>query len=179
MPAPSPGGRFQGLVYRAHNPRWAYAPTSGEGAARHGGRFNRPGVPALYTSLDPKTAWMEAQQGMPFKAQPMTLVAYRVDCECIPDLTAPGTLTDLEVSGSLLACPWEDLADRGETPPTWRLADELIGRGAQGILVPSYAPGTTPAERNLVIWSWSDAPPCRVEAIDDLARLPQDAASWR
>ncbi|EGV18415.1 RES family NAD+ phosphorylase [Thiocapsa marina] len=83
------GARFAGLVYRAHHPRWAYAPTACDGAARRGGRFNRPGRPALYTSLTPQTAWSEAQQGMPFKAQPMTLVAYRVDCSRIVRLVDP------------------------------------------------------------------------------------------
>src|SRR5208283_3004562 len=64
--------RLQGLVYRAHNPRWAFSPTSGEGAARHGGRFNPVGVPALYMSRRMETAWLEAQQGFAFKAQPLT-----------------------------------------------------------------------------------------------------------
>lgn len=45
------------------------------------------GVPALYTSLRLETAWLEAQQGLPFKAQPMTLCDYGVDCEDIADLT--------------------------------------------------------------------------------------------
>jgi RES domain-containing protein len=36
--------RLTGLVYRAHNPRWSFAPYSGEGAARYGGRFNPVGV---------------------------------------------------------------------------------------------------------------------------------------
>nr|WP_245682169.1 RES domain-containing protein [Halomonas gudaonensis] len=35
-----------------HVPRWAYAPTSGAGAAEHGGRLNRPGLPALYLALE-------------------------------------------------------------------------------------------------------------------------------
>lgn len=65
--------RFIGLVYRAHNPRWAFAPNSGEGAALTGGRFNPPGVLALYTSLRFEIAWLEAQQAFPFKAQPMTM----------------------------------------------------------------------------------------------------------
>ncbi|BBP02923.1 hypothetical protein TPL01_13480 [Sulfuriferula plumbiphila] len=34
-------------VYRMHAPKWAVAPTSGAGAAKHGGRVNRPGVGTL------------------------------------------------------------------------------------------------------------------------------------
>jgi RES domain-containing protein len=30
--------------YRFNTPRWSYRPTSGAGAAKVGGRFNRPGV---------------------------------------------------------------------------------------------------------------------------------------
>ena len=94
-----PSITFQGIVYRAHHPRWAYAPESGEGASRHGGRFNRPGTPALYTALRPETAWLEAQQGFAFKAQPMTMCAYDVDCADILDLTSHVTI------GALAICP--------------------------------------------------------------------------
>ncbi|WP_462331402.1 RES family NAD+ phosphorylase [Thiohalocapsa halophila] len=168
---------FDGLVYRAHNPRWAYLPSSGEGAARHGGRFNRRGLPALYTSLDITTAWLEAQQGLPFKAQPMTLVAYRVQCEPITDLTDPAALAAADIDPAALACPWEDLASRGLTPPSWQLADALIGAGLAGALVPSFAPASNPPPEapsrcNLVLWRWSDTPPCLVSVIDDFGRLP-------
>jgi len=40
------------IFYRFNTPRWAYRPTSGAGAAKVGGRFNRPGVDALYLSRD-------------------------------------------------------------------------------------------------------------------------------
>lgn len=173
-----PARAFAGLVFRAHNPRWAYAPTSGEGAARHGGRFNPRGMPALYTALDPKTAWMEAQQGMPFKAQPLTLVAYRVDCERIVDLTDPAVQAALGIGEEVLASPWEDLASRGLTPPTWDMAKALTHGGYHGGLVPSFAPGTGEGDRNLVLWRWSDAAPCHVTVIDDFGRLPKDDASW-
>lgn len=174
---------FSGQVYRAHHPGLAYLPISGEGAARHGGRFNRKGVAALYTALDPTTAWMEAQQGFPFKAQPMTLVGYRVRCDALIDLTDPRTLAAAGIDPADLGCPWEDLAERGLEPPTWRLADALIAADLQGALVPSFAPGDNPAPggapmRNLVFWRWSDTPPCVVTVIDDFGRLPQDAASW-
>jgi RES domain-containing protein len=122
---------------------------------------------------------MEAQQGFPFKAQPMTLVAYRVDCAAVLDLTAPEVTEGLGFDARTLACPWEDLASGGRTPPTWDLAERLIADGCQGVLVQSYARGADPGHLNLVLWSWGDRAPCRVQAIDDFARLPRDDASWR
>ena len=179
MSAATLARRFAGTVFRARNPRWAYAPTSGAGAARFGGRFNRPGRPTLYTALSPKTAWMEAQQGFPFKAQPMTLVAYRVACGSVVDLTDGGVIGVLGVKPASLARPWEDLAARHQVPPTWDLAERLISMGCHGALVPSFAPGTDPGDLNLVLWTWSDGTTCRVEVVDDFARLPRDDASWR
>ena len=162
--------RFTGRVYRAHHPMWAGDALSGMGAARHGGRFNRVGTPALYTSSDPMTAWAEAQQAFPFKPQPMTLVAYDVDCERMVDLTRPSVLGELGFSSGDLACGWEGLADLGTTPPTWKLADRLIGKNVSGVVVPSYAPGAGVGATNAVFWRTEGA--CRVEVIDDFRRLP-------
>ena len=81
--------RLTGTVYRAHNPRWSFAPDLGEGAAVTGGRFNRIGLAALYTARRFETAWLEAQRAFPFKAQPMTLCAYGVDCDDVLDLADP------------------------------------------------------------------------------------------
>ena len=83
---------------------WAFTPLSGDGAKTHGGQFNRSGKSALYTSLDSITAWMEAQQGFPFKPQPMTLVAYHVDCADIAELNDPQILQAMEYSPADLAC---------------------------------------------------------------------------
>lgn len=49
-------------AYRVLHPKWAFSPTSGEGAAKYGGRANRPGIAALYLSLDPETALAEYKQ---------------------------------------------------------------------------------------------------------------------
>jgi RES domain-containing protein len=43
-------------AFRVHDPKWSFAPVSGAGAARFGGRANRPGVDALYLSLELETA---------------------------------------------------------------------------------------------------------------------------
>lgn len=172
--------RLTGLVYRAHHPRWAFDPASGQGAAVHGGRFNPKGMEALYTARRLETAWLEAQQGFPFKAQPMTMCAYEVDCEDVVDLTDPSELDRLGIAPSDLSAPWEDLASRGKIPPTWALTRLLVKEGAAGILVPSYAPSAVAnADINAVFWRWSAAPPHQVRVIDDIGRLPTDDSSWR
>jgi len=171
--------RFHGTVWRAHHPRWSFAPTSGEGAARFGGRFNRPGLPALYTSLRLETAWLEAQQGFPFKSQPMTVCAYEVDCDDVVDLTEATNCSALGVKPADLACAWEDFATRGKAPPSWVLADHLIAAGHAAIIVPSFASGATDNDANLVFWRWSGDPPHQVRVIDDDGRLPRNDLSWR
>jgi RES domain-containing protein len=170
--------RLTGLVYRAHHPRWAFSPLSGDGAARHGGRFNPTGVPALYTSRRMQTAWLEAQQAFPFKAQPLTLSAYDVDCADAADLTDPAGRAAFGATAEALACPWEALADRRETPPSWDLAQRLRARGIAAIIVPSFAAGATADDVNVVFWRWGPAPPHRLAVIDDEHRLPRDQSAW-
>lgn len=171
--------RLTGFVYRAHNPRRAFAPESGAGAATEGGRFNPVGMPALYTSLRFETAWLEAQQAFPFKAQPMTLCAYEVDCEDVLDLTDAATRLAYGIARADLGCPWKDLATRGIRPPSWSLTERLAEAGIAGIMVPSFARGAVVEDVNVVFWDWAADPPRRVRVIDDDRRLPRDARSWR
>ena len=171
--------RLTGFVYRAHNPRWAFAPESGVGAATEGGRFNRVGMPALYTSLRFETAWLEAQQAFPFKAQPMTLCAYEVDCEDVLDLTDPTVCSAHGITWADIACPWKDLSTRGIRPPSWSISERLVAAGTAGVIVPSFARGAVSADINAVFWNWATNPPHQVRAIDDDRRLPRDARSWR
>ena len=44
------------VFHRFLTPKWAFVPLSGVGAAIDGGRFNRPGVEALYLSRTARTA---------------------------------------------------------------------------------------------------------------------------
>ena len=73
-------------AYRMHTPRWATDPTSGAGAALHGGRANRKGLAALYLSLDSTTAVAEYQQ-LSKLMPPGPLVSYTVRLESIVDFS--------------------------------------------------------------------------------------------
>ncbi|WP_422620224.1 RES domain-containing protein [Rhodoferax ferrireducens] len=65
-------------------PRWAVAPTSGAGAAKHGGRANRPGVEALYLAMETETAVREYQQ-VSTLLPPGTLTSYRLTAAPVVD----------------------------------------------------------------------------------------------
>jgi RES domain-containing protein len=97
--------KFQGLVYRAHDPRWSFKPLSGDGAAVHGGRFNPKGTPALYLSLDPMTAIKEAAQGFARKFEPYVLCTYEIDCEEVIALRNEDERSAAGVGMDALACP--------------------------------------------------------------------------
>lgn len=170
--------KLETLAYRAHHPGWAFDPLSGAGAARHGGRFNAKGAPALYTSLSWQTAWTEVQQAFPYKTQPVTICTYAVACEDVEDLSDAATLERLGIKPSALSAPWEDQMHRGQTPVTWSIAERLRDAGTAAIIVPSFASAATIAMKNLVFWDWSDTPPHQVKVIDDEGRLPLDRSSW-
>ena len=163
--------RFRGLVYRAHNPQWSWTPLSGEGARRHGGRFNRRGLPALYTSLTPLVAIREAQPlGRPM--QPLTLCAYEVDAEPVFDGMDDERRRALSVLDSHLHCPaWEAEMLAGGIPASQALADRLIAAGYVGMRVRSFAIGASADDLNLVMWRWGSERPARVVLIDDEGRL--------
>ena len=167
------GFRYRGIVYRGHNPRWQHAPESGEGAARHGGRWNPVGVPALYTSERFETAWLEAQQGFPFKTQPLTLCAYEVDCGPMLDLCDPAVQARVHPAPeSWMHEAWLDRKLRKEPVVAWEIAAQLIAEGFTGIRVPSRAKGATARDINIVFWKWTRQVPTRVCVIDDEKRLP-------
>ena len=163
--------RFRGTVYRAHNPHWAWTPLSGEGASRHGGRLNRRGVPALYTSLSPLTAIREAQPlGRPM--QPLTLCAYAVDAEPVFDALDPARCREIGVAGTDLSCPtWEAEMLAGRVASSQALADRLIAMGNVGMRVSSFAAGVVEDDVNLVLWRWGSTRPARAVLIDDEGRL--------
>ena len=170
--------RFQGTCFRAHDPKWAFSPISGAGAALKGGRFNPVGVPALYLALTLSGMFKEMGHGFGHRFDPLTVCSYDVDMEDVTDLR---TEVDRKAAGielDDLACAWaHDLALR-RRPASWNVVENLIKRGVAGILVPSFAVGARPGMDNLVLWTWGADLPHRVRVHDPDGRLPKDQSSW-
>ncbi len=171
--------RFAGTCYRAHDPRWAFKPISGEGAAIRGARFNPKGVPALYLSLSIVTAVKEANQGLAHRIDPCVLCSYDVDCDDIVDLRTPESRAGARIRHQDMACAWMNFLAEGRQPPSWSVYERLVARAAAGILTPSFAPGADEADQNLVLWDWGEESPHRVAVNDPAGRLPRDQLSWR
>ena len=170
--------RFQGLCYRAHDPRWSFTPLSGDGAAIHGGRFNPKGRPALYLALDPMTAIKEAAQGFARKFEPYILCTYEVDCEDVIDLRSEAKRRAAGVHEDDVASAWFAEAAAGREPASWRLAKRPIDAGAAGMLAPSFVRGASPADANLILWDWRGYAPYKVAVFDPSGRLPKNQLSW-
>ena len=175
--------RVQRTVIRAAKPRWSYLPTSGEGAARRGGRFNRIGEPALYTSLTHETATREVRFSL--NQEPYTFYFLSVDCHHIIDLTDRETRQALGLSWDALANDnWESEMHRGQEPSTHAVTTRLKADGYSGILVNSFASDATPDDINLVLWTWDEVERLPAEsksAVMVLSRddLPQNDTSWQ
>lgn len=154
-------------------PKWAHEPLSGAGAALRGGRYNPPGIPALYMSEDFSTAIAEYEQDLGIR--PGTLCAYDVDCRRAVDLTDYQTLEALGVDRTELCAPWQHIAFvEKKTPRMWRVAKRLISEDVDAVRVPS----AQAAGCNLVLWRWNVEGAAKVVALDPLNDLPKDQSSW-
>jgi RES domain-containing protein len=166
------------VCYRAHDPKWAFTPTSGAGAAIHGGRFNPKGVEALYLALTLEGAFLEINQGFALKFAPCTMCSYDVDCNDLADLRTEDGRQQHSVNFNDLACAWFSLAAAGTAPPSWQVARRLMDEGFAGVLVPSFAVGARSDWANLVLWQWSEQLPHRITVYDPHQQLPINQRSW-
>ena len=163
-------------LFRAHTPAWASRPTSGAGAAVKGGRFNREGTQALYLSLDEMTALREYQQTSSF-LPPCTMCSYTVALRDLVDLRQLDASEAWDELWQDWREDWRHLKfDQHIEPPTWVLADMVVGHGHTGILFPSqtHAGGT-----NVVVYLDHLKGDNSIRVNDPDERLPRDQASWK
>lgn len=164
-----------GNYYRYLTPKWAYLPLSGAGATRGGGRFNRPGVEALYLSAEPDTALAEYRQGS-ILPNPATLAAYQIELAEVVDLSAGYDPAHYSALWAEWGCDWRWIARvEHKTPPSWRLGDEAISSGARALLFPStHRAGGT----NLVVFNANLTAGDRLAVHDPDGMLPKNQRSW-
>lgn len=168
--------RLDGFAaFRMHLPKWAVAPTSGAGAAQHGGRVNRPGVSALYLSLDVETAVKEYQQ-VSTLVPPGTLVSYLVTVAPVADFRSGFDALAWGPIWEDFYCDWRELwFNQRIEPPSWVIGDEAIAAGAKGILFPSrLAVGGT----NLVLFPDGFSSSDSLSVFDPTHNLPVNQDSW-
>lgn len=161
-------------LFRAHTPQWASAPLSGAGAAKQGGRLNRPGVNALYLATNEATAIAEYKQDSALMP-PLTLASYRAEIASVVDFRdgyVPGLWDPLWQD---LNCNWRGLIMLdGVDPPSWSLSDMVLAAGHCGVLFPS----TRSNGVNLVVYTDALGPKESLVVHDPNNALPKDRSSW-
>lgn len=148
---------------------------SGAGAAKHGGRANRPGVEALYLALDTETAVREYQQ-VSSLLPPGTLTSYQLTVEPVADFTAGYDASVWPPIWEDFYCDWRELwFNQRIEPPSWIVGDMVIAAGGKGILFPSQARvGGT----NLVLFVNALTATDSLQVYDPGRSLPQNQDSW-
>jgi RES domain-containing protein len=129
-------------------------------------------------SLDIMTSVGECTPGLTNRLQPLTMCEYDVDCEDIADLRGAASQSRYGVTREELECPWLSYLLAGKEAPSWLAADRIKSSGHTGIIVPSFVPGATEANSNLVLSKWSQDLPHKVDVYDPSGRLPRNQLWW-
>ncbi|UPG95097.1 RES family NAD+ phosphorylase [Luteibacter aegosomatissinici] len=149
--------------YRVIAPRYATTPRSGMGAARKGGRFNRPGQEALYLALDEATALAEYKQDNPW-LPPGTICTFFLNNMNLADLSAGYEAAHWPPLWADFAIDWRsEWFGSHVEPPTWYMSDDVVAAGLDGIIFPSQA---HPGGRNLVVYRSSERPASDLQVYD-------------
>lgn len=163
------------IVYRMHTPKWASLPVSGAGAAKHGGRANRPGIAALYLAFEVETAIQEYKQVSTLLG-PGTLVTYGLSVAPIIDFRK-GYQSELwSPLWEEFFCDWRELwFNQRIEPPSWVLGDAAIKAGCKGVIFPSRV---CPGGNNVVIYCDQLQAADKIEVYDPTGSLPKNQDSW-
>lgn len=139
IPAVTLGKAEEEAYYRVITPAYAGAPLSGAGAARQGGRFNRPGQEALYLSMDEATALTEYKQDNPW-LPPGTICTFFIRGLRVADFSSGFEPEKWPLLWSDFSVDWRaEWFGKSIEPPTWYMADDVVAEGLDGILFPSQA----------------------------------------
>jgi RES domain-containing protein len=131
--------KLDAVVYRALSIKYYKAAFSAKGARLNAGRFNRPGISALYVALEPDTAIMEYYQSDP--PRPCVLVPAYMEVKALVDIR--GKLGRWRQDWRAWESDWRAARDAhigGDLKAdceSWRCGDDAINRNFSGIIFPS------------------------------------------
>lgn len=163
---------LEGVVFRSVGLRYATGEDflGGHGASLYGGRWNPPGLRAVYASGSPITAVKEAYQSfLHYGFQPQTLkarvlVALRFHLHRVLDLQSAEVLMQLRVGpAALVAEGWQEAIGKGEAVLTQDLGQLACELGWEALCVPS---AQDPEGWNLVLFPQTLLPESWVEVVD-------------
>jgi len=176
---------FDGSIYRSAGVRYANEEDflSGVGSFTFGGRWNRPGMAAIYGSLDILTAVKESYQAFfdygfsPENIKPRVFAGAAVQLQRVLDLSSAGIRRRIGFSlAELLDEDWGAIQNQGDE--SWT---QVIGRGCrnagfEGIIAPSAR--DRPKGKNLIYF------PDRLESgshatLLGKGDLPPHPSEWR
>jgi RES domain-containing protein len=107
---------------------------------------------------------------------PGTLVSYQVEVDPVADFRGGFDSRHWSPNWALLNCKWRALwFDQRVEPPSWALADEVIGAGGKGVLFRSTI---RPDGVNLVLHVEFLSNADRIKTHDPSGVLPKNQKSW-
>lgn len=140
---------IDGVFFRAVDERCRDRALSGSRAT---GRFSPPSTPTLYLSSSRAgvAAAMIAHEAD--RAAPLAVLSFRVHATHIADLRDSDAMQLFGIDPALASEPWQELIEKGETPPSWTVRETLEDHGAFGLIDPSRkAPGLW----HLTLFTWN------------------------
>jgi RES domain-containing protein len=147
---------FKSTAFRSAIPCYATETDllSGYGSRKFGGRWNTPGLAAIYASLTPETAMAEtiahaSYYGWPVQSiMPRTFVAISFSLKRVLDLTDGDIRRRLAFSQKrIIETDWRADMAAGNVAFTQLLGQAAVDIGIEGLLVPSAA---DPSGENIV-----------------------------
>ena len=162
---------WSGVIFRSVSPRYA-RPTdivSGYGSYRAGGRWNAPGIYAIYGSIEPGLA---VDESFNFLLQhfgwqnrdipPRMVVGIRVSLHAVLDLTNPANVSEQSNLEELLSEDWRKM--NGEHRES---RSQAFGRVVADLGEGLLAPSRIRTGENLVIYPRSLRPESRIEVLGE------------
>lgn len=145
--------------------RDAFPPLSTRGSRLLGGRFNPPGLPALYLAETPELA---VREGTQFEADagfkpfaPHRLVCVEVSLQRVVDLSTESAVQTAGLSVEHLRRAWQLAA---EPTPTQLLGRRAFDAGIEGLL---FSSRLDPSARNLAVFPDNLLASSRVRVVEE------------